>query len=71
MDMITNAYPKLFQTLFQTIPVTENKNRQFDNFVVTGGTVSCRNDNLWCRQSWQSCQIDNLLFAVVSTRGPY
>ena len=39
---------------------TEKKDRQFDNFVVTGGTVSCRNDNLWCHQSRQSCQIDDL-----------
>ena len=28
------------------------KGRQFDNFVVTGGTVSCHNDNLQCHQ-WQ------------------
>ena len=25
---------------------TENKDRQFDDFVVTDGTVGCRNDNL-------------------------
>ena len=25
--------------------VTETKGRQSDNFVVTGSTVSCRNDN--------------------------
>ena len=31
------------------------KGRQFDNFVVTGGTVSCHNENLWCHQWWQSC----------------
>ena len=41
--------------------------RQFDNVVVTGGTVSCHNDNLWCHQWRQSCQIDDLfkpLFSV-------
>ena len=43
----------------------ETKYHQFDNFVVTGGTVSCHNDNLQCHQSQQSCQIDNLLFSVM------
>ena len=28
----------------------KTKGRQFDNFVITGGTVSCRNDNLQCHQ---------------------
>ena len=28
----------------------KTKSLQFDNFVVTGGTVSCRNDNLRCLQ---------------------
>ena len=32
------------------------KNRQFDNSVVTGGTVSCHYDNLGRHQWWQSCQ---------------
>ena len=45
------------------VPNTENKGRQFDNFVVTGGTVSCHN-NLRCHQWRQSCQIDILLFSV-------
>ena len=43
---------------------TENKNCQFDNSVVTGGTVSCHYDNLRCHQSQQSCQIDDLLFSL-------
>ena len=30
----------------------KRKGRQFDNFFVIGGTVSCRNDNLRCHQ-WQ------------------
>ena len=42
----------------------KTKGRQFDNFVVTGGTVSCRHDNLRCHQWRQSCQIDDLLFSV-------
>ena len=40
---------------------------QFDNFVVTGGNVSCHNDNLQCHQWWQSCQIDNPVFSVSLT----
>ena len=42
----------------------KTKDRQFDNVVVTGGTISCHNDNLWCHQWRQSCQIDDLLFSV-------
>ena len=47
-----------------TLTITDNKG-QFDNFVVTGGTVSCRNDNLRCHRWQQSCQIDDLLFSVI------
>ena len=43
---------------------TENKRSSIWQLVVTGGTVSCRNDNLRCHQWRQSCQIDNLLFSV-------
>ena len=42
----------------------KTKSRQFDNFVVTGCTVSCRNDNLRYHQWRQSCQIYYLLFSV-------
>ena len=42
----------------------KTKGCQFDNFVVTGGTVSCRNDNLQRHQWRQSSQIDDLLFSV-------
>ena len=42
------------------------KDRQFDNFVVTGGTVSCHYDNLRCHQSRQSCQTADLLFSVLT-----
>ena len=38
------------------------KHRQFDNFVVAGGTVSCHNDNLRCHQWRQSCQIATFCF---------
>ena len=38
------------------------KYRQFDNFVVIGGTVSCHYDNWWCHQWRHSYQIDNQLF---------
>ena len=42
--------------------VTENKNSQFHNFVVTGGTVSCCHGNLRDHQSRQSCQFGDLCF---------
>ena len=42
----------------------KTKDWQFDNFVVTGGTVSCRNDTLRCQLWPQSCNIDDLLFSV-------
>ena len=42
------------------VPISlTTKNRQF---VVIGGRVSCRNNNLWCHQWWQSCQIDHLMY---------
>ena len=43
----------------------ETKGRQFDNFVATGGTVSCLNDNLRCHQWRQSCRIGDLSFSVL------
>ena len=43
----------------------KQEGRQFDNFVVTGVTVSCHCDNLRWHQWWQSCQIDNLLFSML------
>ena len=46
-----------------SIPL-KTKGCQFDNFVVTGDTVSSRNDNLRCHQRRQSLQIDNLMFSV-------
>ena len=43
----------------------KTKSRQFDNFVVTGGTVNCHNDNLRCQQRRQCCQIiDFFVFSV-------
>ena len=33
---------------------------QFDDFVVTGGTVSCHYDNLGCHRWWRGCQVDDL-----------
>ena len=43
--------------------------RQFDNFVVTGG--SCHHDNLRCHQWRQSCRIDNLLFSAIRNKSGY
>ena len=45
----------------------KTKGHQFDDFVVTGGTVSCPNDNLRCQLWRQSCQIDYLLFSLYTT----
>ena len=42
----------------------KSKGHQFDNFVIIGGTVSCRNDNLRCHRWWESCQIDDIWFSV-------
>ena len=41
------------------------KDCQFENFVVIGGTASNHNDNLWCHQSRQNCQIGDFLFSVI------
>ena len=45
----------------------KTKDCQFDNFVATGGTLSCHYDNLqwhqW-RQNCQKSQIDDPLFSV-------
>ena len=52
----------LWHSLEGTITTLKTKDRQFDNFVVIDGTVSCHYDNLRCHQWRQSCQIDNLSF---------
>ena len=44
---------------------SKTKGRQFDNFVVIGGTISCSNDNLRCHQWWRSCQSDDLCFQCI------
>ena len=38
--------------------------RQLDNFVATGGTVSCHKDKLRYHERWQNCEIDDILFPV-------
>ena len=48
-----------------SITSLKTKGRQFDNFVVTGGTESYRNDNLRCHQSRKSCQIDKFSFTMI------
>ena len=45
---------------------TKWQQKQFDNFVITRGTVSCHIDNLQCHQWWDNCQIDDFLFSVNS-----
>ena len=59
--MTTSANGNIFHVTGHSLRI---KDCQFDNFVVTGGTVSCRYDNIRCHQSRQSCQIDDLLFSV-------
>ena len=41
----------------------KRKDRQFDNFVVPGGTLRCNYNNSRCQQWRQSCQIDDLVFS--------
>ena len=48
-----------------TFITLKTKSRQFDIFVVTGGTISCHNDNLQRNQRQQNCQIDNPLFPML------
>ena len=44
----------------------KNKGRQFEDFIVTGGTERCLYENLRSHQRQQSCQIYDLLFSVGS-----
>ena len=69
--VITIAVRSLgFCMLSRSTPATNTwkgplkKDHQFDNFDVTGGTVSCHNENLWCHQSRQSCQNGNFFNGV-------
>ena len=48
----------------ETMVQLKTKDRQFDNLVVTGGTVSCHYDNARCNQCWQNCQFDDDFFSV-------
>ena len=61
--MVIIQYHWTWPMLVLTFPL-KIKDRQFDKFVITGGTVSCPNDNLQCHQWWQSCQLDDLLFSL-------
>ena len=66
-DVIMTYGAQMTAMIMNANPAKETlttKSRHFDNFVVTCGTVSCRNDNLRCHQGRQSCQIDDLLFSV-------
>ena len=51
-----------------TLSTLKTKDHPFYNFVITAGTVSCHYDNLLCCQWRQSCQIDDLLFSVTTTK---
>ena len=39
--------------MIDLVPELKIKVRQFDNFVIIDGTVSCRKDNLQCQLWWQ------------------
>ena len=60
----TRRYMGTFGTLEDSNFSLKTKDHQLDNFVITGGTVSCRHDNLRCHQWRQSCQIDDLFFSM-------
>ena len=45
----------------------KKKCHQFDNFVVTSGTISCLYDNLRHHQWRQCCQTDDLSFSVCAS----
>ena len=51
-------------TAFNASSPLKTKDRQFDNFAITGGTVICHYNNLRCNQWRQSYQIDDILFWV-------
>ena len=62
-----NHQPSATESCYQMVnfrQTLKTKSRQFDNLVVTGGTVSCHSDNLRCHQWRRSCQSDDLLFSV-------
>ena len=52
---------KIFHWQAYRLPTIDG---QFDNIVVSGGTISCNYGKLWCHQWQQSYQIDDLLFSV-------
>ena len=61
----------LIRTLYILVLMLVNhslkiKHRQFDNVVVTGGTVICHNDNLWCHQWRQSFRCCHFLLSLVN-----
>ena len=48
-----------------SISSLKTKDRQFDNIVVTGGTVSGHKNNFRCHHWRRNCQIDHLWFSVL------
>ena len=55
-ELLHHKYHKSWVTewlKFKDIWTPKRKDRQFDNFVITGGTVSCLKNNLRCHQWWQ------------------
>ena len=51
----------------EILTTTKTKNHQFDNFVITGGTLTYHYENLQWHRWQQSWQIDNLLFLEIQT----
>ena len=63
--MLSN--PRGVFSVYQSLSL-KTQCHQFDNFVVTVGTVTCRYGNLRCHQWRQCCQIDDLAFSVHALR---
>ena len=67
LSVITKSIPSAY--FLDCTVALKTKGCQFDNFVVTDGTVSCHYDNLRCHQWRQNYQINNLLFSMIMQRG--
>ena len=57
------SHPLNFRPIYGFLKYAETESRHGANFVVTGGTVGCHNDNLRCHLIWHH---DDLVFSVVT-----
>ena len=56
---------KIWLTFTQPSCTLKMKHHHDADFVVTGGTGGCRNDNLQCHQWWQSWHHNNSQFSIL------